>query len=248
MARAYESGQVCIRALTKQIDIKLETNFLLFLNGSESTLPAGPVEVDLHMPAVNQLWSEFIRIVKTTNDVMLPFLKLFGVEEGNGVSPFARTFDTPSDLIAVINKFFQPPPSDPRDRQSDGNDDEQPESYDEDSADGSSDCLSTISANFLKERVEELIELDDAEEDETRSNNNENGFEDLIEAAEIVERSETFFNNGNVNEALPMLRQMLSQTSIVNVSKYAYNLTKVSSSCIKIVNKTIANFCLWLEL
>ena len=96
--------------------------------------------------------------------------------------------------------------------------------------------------------MEEINELDDAEEDETRSSNNENGFEDLIEAAEIVERSETFFNNGNVNEALPMLRQMLSQTSIVNVSKYAYNLTKVSLSCITVVNKTIANFCLWLEL
>ena len=89
--------------------------------------------------------------------------------------------------------------------------------------------------------MEVIIELGDAEEDETRSSNNEDGFEDLIEAAEIVERSETFFNNGNVNEALPMLRQMLSQTS-------AYNLTKVSLSCITVVNKTIANFCLWLEL
>ena len=70
----------------------------------------------------------------------------------------------------------------------------------------------------------------------------------MIEAAKSVERLETFFNNGNVDEALPMLRQMLSQTSIDNVSKYAYNLTKVSLSFITIDNKTIANFCLWLEL
>ena len=63
-----------------------------------------------------------------------------------------------------------------------------------------------------------------------------------------MERLETFFNNGNVDEALPMLRQMLSQASIDNVSKYAYNLTKVSLSFITIDNKTIANFCLWLEL
>ena len=72
--------------------------------------------------------------------------------------------------------------------------------------------------------------------------------EDLIEAAKCVEIFETFFNNGDVDEALPMLRQMLSQTSIVNVSKYAYNLTKVSLSFITIVNKSISNFCLWLEL
>ena len=218
------------------------------MNGSGSTLPAGQVEVDLNMPAVTQLWSEFTKIVKITNDVMLPFLKMFGVEEGNGISPFARTFDMPSDLVAAINKFFQPPPSDPRDRQTDDNDDEQPELDDEDQEDGSSAGLSSISANFLKERVEEIIELDDAEEDDERSSNNENGLEDLFEAAKGVEIFETFFNNGDVDEALPMLRQMLSQTSIVNVSKYAYNLTKVSLSFITIVNKSIANFCLWLEL
>ena len=96
--------------------------------------------------------------------------------------------------------------------------------------------------------MEEIIELDDAEEDETRSSNNENRFDDLIEAAKSVERLEALFNNGNVDEALPMLRRMLSQTSIDNVSKYAYNLTKVSLSFITIDNKTIANFCLWLEL
>ena len=90
--------------------------------------------------------------------------------------------------------------------------------------------------------MEETIELDDAEEDETRSGNKEKGFEDMIEAAKIDERFETFFNNGNVDEALPMLRQIVSQKSIVNVSKNAYNITKVSLSLITIVNKTIANF------
>ena len=49
----------------------------------------------------------------------------------------------------------------------------------------------------------------------------------MIEAATVDERFETPFNNGNVDEALPMLRQMISQKSIVNVSKNAYNLTKV---------------------
>ena len=84
------------------------------------------------MPAVNQLWLEFCKIVKTTNAVMLTFLKLFGAEECNGVSLFARTFDTPNDLITVINKFFQPPASNPCDGPTKGDDDEQPESDDED--------------------------------------------------------------------------------------------------------------------
>ena len=70
----------------------------------------------------------------------------------------------------------------------------------------------------------------------------------MVEAAKNVETLETIFNNGNVDEALKILRQMLSQTSIVDVSKYAYNLTKVSLSFITIDNTIIANFCLWLEL
>ena len=107
------------------------------------------------MPAVTQLWSEFYKIVRTTNDVMLPFLKLFGAEEGNGVSSFARTFDTPNDLITVINNFFQPPASNPRDRPTEGDDDEQPESDDEDEEASPPASPSEILTAFLKEKLEE---------------------------------------------------------------------------------------------
>ena len=69
-------------------------------------MPAGPVEVDLDMPAVKQLWPEFCKIVRTTNAVMLPFLELFGAVDGNGASPFARNFENPNDLIAAINNFL----------------------------------------------------------------------------------------------------------------------------------------------
>ena len=76
------------------------------MNPSQSDLPAGPVEVDLDMPAVTQLWPEFCKIVKTTNAVMLPFLELFGAVNRNGVPPFARNFENPNDLIASINTFL----------------------------------------------------------------------------------------------------------------------------------------------
>ena len=82
---------------------KLETNFLLFFNDSNSVLPAGPVEVELHMPAVNQLWSEFRKIVKTTNDVMLPFLKLFGVEEVRG---YVFTHVSVKRVLSTYRNFF----------------------------------------------------------------------------------------------------------------------------------------------
>ncbi len=84
------------------------------------------------MPAVNQLWTEFSKIVKTANAVVVPFLKLFGVEEGNGLSPFARTFDSPNDLSTVISAYFQPPESDPCDGPTTEDEDQQLESDDED--------------------------------------------------------------------------------------------------------------------
>ena len=82
------------------------TSVCVYTNQSQSKLPAGPVEVDLDMPAVKQLWPEFCKIVRTTNAVMLPFLELFGAVDGNGVSPFARNFENPNDLIAAINNFL----------------------------------------------------------------------------------------------------------------------------------------------
>ena len=44
---------------------------------------------------------------------MVPFLDLFGVEEGNGLSPFAVNIDTPGGLVRLVEKFFHPPRRDP---------------------------------------------------------------------------------------------------------------------------------------
>ena len=130
-------------------------------------MPAGPVEVDLDMPAVTQLWPEFCKIVRTTNAVMLPFLKLFGAVDGNGISPFARNFENPSDLIAAINTFFMSPASDPRDG-TDINIEEDPQESDDDKEEASPpDGTSTVSTAFLEERLEEPIELEDEKEEQT---------------------------------------------------------------------------------
>ena len=55
----------------------------------------GPVHLDLTRPAVDQLWSEVEGIISFSVTLMLPFLQLFGVEEGNGLSPFAVSISSP---------------------------------------------------------------------------------------------------------------------------------------------------------
>ena len=39
---------------------------------------------------------------------MKPFFNLFGVEEGNGISPFSVDIDSPADQINIIKDFFRP--------------------------------------------------------------------------------------------------------------------------------------------
>ena len=158
---------------------------------------------------------------------MLPFLELFGAVDGNGVSPFARNFENPNDLIAAINTFFMKPASNPRDGADINNEEEPQESDEEDEEANPPDCTSTVSTAFLEDRLEELIELDDEKEEEIKPNKNKNSEYDLVESPERVDSFESFFDHGNGDAALTMLRHMLSQTSITDVSLYAHKLTQV---------------------
>ena len=47
---------------------------------------------------------------------MVPFLKLFGVEDGNGLSPFIKTFNSQEHMSMVLQQFFGPPKVDTRGR------------------------------------------------------------------------------------------------------------------------------------
>ena len=62
----------------------------------------GPIDVDRNEIAVHQLWGEVSGIIVAVNSCMLPFLKLFGIVEGNGLSSFATNFNSPSDLSYAV--------------------------------------------------------------------------------------------------------------------------------------------------
>ena len=74
----------------------------------------GPVEVDLSSPAVNQLWDNVRRIMNTTSSKLRPFLKLFGVVEGNGLTAFASHIETTDQLLQMVKDYFKPPKRDLR--------------------------------------------------------------------------------------------------------------------------------------
>ena len=47
-------------------------------------------------------------IIHSVNRMMIPFLKLFGVDEGNGLSPFTVGSSDPSELAGLNEDFFRP--------------------------------------------------------------------------------------------------------------------------------------------
>eukprot|EP00957_Ditylum_brightwellii_P177655 13531902-Ditylum_brightwellii.AAC.1 len=92
------------------------SEFVLSLKAASSKLPpSGPIDVDTDIPAVTQLWPGLNNVIYTVKNAMKPFLKLFGVEEGNDLSPFAVDINSPHERIKCIQNFFKTPKRDGRD-------------------------------------------------------------------------------------------------------------------------------------
>ena len=53
-------------------------------------------------------------IILGLNAWMMPFLKTFGVEKGNGLSPFAVSIDIPHVLSELAKEYFKRPMPDRR--------------------------------------------------------------------------------------------------------------------------------------
>ena len=91
------------------------------LSGYQATLPSfikslaaaqardgqcGPVDVDPAKEIVHQLWGDVKGVIDQSVAVMKPFLKMFGVDEAHGLSPFATIIETPLDLQKLIATYF----------------------------------------------------------------------------------------------------------------------------------------------
>ena len=176
--------------------------FLQSLKKGSAGTTGGPVHVDNDMPAVDQLWEEVKGVIEVVNSWMLPFLKVFGVEEGNGLSPFAVTIDKPSDLLALVEQFFKPPKRDNRGNSTLADEDVVAENVDplDDEDDVEEICTSSnegtsLPVGVLEHYVDEIRQAagDDSTDDDLVSGNNE---EDAATATEDV-CNETFLRRNH---------------------------------------------------
>jgi hypothetical protein len=66
----------------------------------------GPVDVDPPKEVVHQLWDDDKGVVDQGVTLMTPFLQLFGVVEGNGLSPFVTNIEKPLNLQKLGVQYF----------------------------------------------------------------------------------------------------------------------------------------------
>jgi hypothetical protein len=107
----FESNLVALRSMGFKGYQGLFPDFLAALRVKKYNYDdAGKVEVNINNPVVGQLWDEVMGLLAFTRSVMVPFLKVFGVVEGHGLSPFAvNKIDTPQDLRQIIIHYFKTP-------------------------------------------------------------------------------------------------------------------------------------------
>ena len=93
------------------------SEFLSPLQAGSDSVTGGPVDAGLDTLAVTQLWEEVQGVILAANAWMSIVSSLFGVVDGNGLSPFAIDMATPAQLRTTIDVFFSRTQQDPRGRQ-----------------------------------------------------------------------------------------------------------------------------------
>jgi hypothetical protein len=66
----------------------------------------GPVDLDPAKEVVHQLWDDVKGVIDQGVTLMMPFLQVFGVFEGNGLSPFVTNMVKPLDLQKLVVQYF----------------------------------------------------------------------------------------------------------------------------------------------
>jgi len=191
-------------------------------NASAELSKSGIVDVVLTDKAVTQLWPTVKLIFDKVNPMMTQFLKLFGVDELNGLSPFAAAnINSPQDLLSLIKAFFCAPKKDTRDcggvvvdeeEVIDGNEDEDEDVDVDEANDGLGDVVPVL-ANEM------LVALNDKEDDGTVAavQDNEDSLEENPSDGDDDVVLGSQFDEGAAGDARLKLNVLMSSTTTSTV-------------------------------
>ena len=215
-----------------------------FLNNTKSSSAedaCGPVHVELDDPAVTQLWDEVKGIIEMTNSWMLPFLKKFGVIDGNGLSPFAVDIETPVDLRQLIEQFFCTQKRDTRGNNSTTNCSNNEGSAEEDVIDdelmGSSEALGSPakpasaapSPSVIAAHMRDIATADrDANDDDSGGDEDSIASEDDETSSSVTDSDlsgqEVSIDGGNSSASFAQFKVLLRHVTLGGISNEALNL------------------------
>ena len=221
-------------------------DFLRSLRSATAKMPpCGPVDVDLNGKAVSQLWPHVRSVISDVNEKMIPFLKLFGVTEGNGLSPFATDIETPEDLAKLVEAYFRRPKKDPRDQV--GNSAAREEEEEEEDNDDDVEVLPNGAVDFVASFITDIatdtsaadtstepVEVDGASDDDGSSDEDSEAGSKADEgggAAPVVAASDSpmgnLFDDGDATKTVLELRGMLESSDVPSLRRRAMKLMEM---------------------
>ena len=172
-------------------------------------------------------------VIEVTNSFVIPFLKLFGVEAGNGLSPFATNINTPNDLETRVRQFFHPARRDTRGAASlssavgDGAVDASVEEAEDGGLDDDDDTDSTGDAGGVTVTTNHVAEIQQLDAD-----SEEDGDDDVKVASKEGEvaptdEAENFFDSRASSDACDMFKSLLGCDDVTSVCGCACNLVEL---------------------
>lgn len=204
-------------------------------SANTKTPPCGPVEIDLAEKAVSQLWPHVNTIISEVNEKMIPFLKMFGATDGNGLSPFAVNIDTAEDLLILVEQFFRPPKRDPRDYGvGDVDSDNEPDDVSHGEEGLSNEPVDFV-ASFMKDIAagapSETMDLagDDgvSSDDESDDGKGDDGDTASSEVEVTASSREICFDNGDSSKAFLEIKGILESSDIPSLGRNAMKMIEM---------------------
>jgi hypothetical protein len=198
----------------------------------------GPIDVDLSSPAVYQLWDNVRYVMNMASTKMRPFLELFGVVEGNGLTPFAASIDTTEELLEMVKEYFKPPKRDLRGL-NDTDGDNAAEDVEYMSEDDEINQCMNVDGDEMSPDVMDAFMTDIAEAEAMCQDSNSFVSIELVGAAScsdetildsessIVNAIEPFFNNVDPSGFFLEFKAMLQCEKIDNIGSHALKIMEL---------------------
>jgi len=205
---------------------------------------SGPIDVDLNLPAVTQLFGSVQKVMNQVNSLMVPFLARFGVDESNGMSPLLLdTINSPADIKSIIEDYFRPPTRDIRDfppadetgdaisadatENSDDDDDDDDDDEVDTPIDNSADTTNKI-VNLVSNFIQDTAEINNSTTNDANELNKETETATDDDDNDDVTPTQSFFDVGDCgDDIMAEVKNMLCGDDVSKINEHTMKIMEL---------------------